>query len=313
MCASGRRSSGAGGRLLSSRIPHLASNRLSWQHGDATPARHDYGPYGRPLAVNGSTIIGAGQGGGRGYINERFDPETGLQYLHARYYDPELPRFLSPDTWDPILAGVDINRYAYAGNDPVNNSDPNGHFLAPVAPIVAKTIEMALTLGAAYLMSPTDPTASPPDNPNGNTVYRDDDFSDKEWAEVESRARNALAIPGTTTKTQAFESAKQEVRRGASYFERTIARLPANERVSKVVSTLRNDASTHGWKRDDRLSKINGRDIYIDKHGNYWSIDTQHGRWEKFSERCRHIDEYNRDLKPQDKSDPSGKHDIKVQ
>jgi RHS repeat-associated protein len=37
----------------------------------------------------------------KGYINERFDPETGLQYLHARYYDSLLGRFLSPDTWDP--------------------------------------------------------------------------------------------------------------------------------------------------------------------------------------------------------------------
>ena len=26
-----------------------------------------------------------------------------------------------------MLTGVDINRYAYAGNDPVNMSDPNGH------------------------------------------------------------------------------------------------------------------------------------------------------------------------------------------
>jgi hypothetical protein len=36
-------------------------------------------------------------------------------------------RFLSPDTWDPWLAGVDTNRYAYSGNDPINGSDPNGH------------------------------------------------------------------------------------------------------------------------------------------------------------------------------------------
>jgi hypothetical protein len=38
-----------------------------------------------------------------------------------------LARFTSPDTWDPMLAGVDINRYAYAGNDPINGSDRNGH------------------------------------------------------------------------------------------------------------------------------------------------------------------------------------------
>ena len=36
-------------------------------------------------------------------------------------------RFLSPDSWDPFLVGVDINRYSYSGNDPVNGTDPNGH------------------------------------------------------------------------------------------------------------------------------------------------------------------------------------------
>lgn len=39
-------------------------------------------------------------------------------------------RFLTPDTWDPILAGVDFNRYAYGANDPINNSDTNGHQLS---------------------------------------------------------------------------------------------------------------------------------------------------------------------------------------
>ncbi|MER8887672.1 hypothetical protein, partial [Mesorhizobium sp. M0816] len=34
---------------------------------------------------------------------------------------------ISPDEWDPTLAGVGTNRYAYAGNDPVNQSDANGH------------------------------------------------------------------------------------------------------------------------------------------------------------------------------------------
>lgn len=36
-------------------------------------------------------------------------------------------RFISPDTMDPTLPGVGTNRYAYSGNDPINNSDPNGH------------------------------------------------------------------------------------------------------------------------------------------------------------------------------------------
>jgi hypothetical protein len=40
---------------------------------------------------------------------------------------PSNARFLQPDNWDPWLDGVDINRYAYGNNDPVNQSDPNGH------------------------------------------------------------------------------------------------------------------------------------------------------------------------------------------
>ena len=38
-------------------------------------------------------------------------------------------RFLSPRRRDPTLPGVGTNRYAYAANDPINKSDPNGHML----------------------------------------------------------------------------------------------------------------------------------------------------------------------------------------
>jgi RHS repeat-associated protein len=66
----------------------------------------------------------------KGFIGERPDPETGLLYLNARYYDPITARFISPDDWDTTLPGVGTNRYAYSGQDPVNNSDANGHFLS---------------------------------------------------------------------------------------------------------------------------------------------------------------------------------------
>jgi len=48
----------------------------------------------------------------------------GLQYLRARYYDPEVGRFISED---PIgFEGGDVNLYAYASNNPVNFLDPWG-------------------------------------------------------------------------------------------------------------------------------------------------------------------------------------------
>ncbi|WP_275789090.1 hypothetical protein [Pararhizobium gei] len=59
-------------------------------------------------------------------------------------------RFIQPDTMDPTLPGVGTNRYAYAGNDPVNNSDPNGHQAATATGGFWGTIGSALSrLGAA--------------------------------------------------------------------------------------------------------------------------------------------------------------------
>jgi RHS repeat-associated protein len=71
--------------------------------------------------------IGWPSPGKPGVAGERHDPETGLIYLNARYYDPVIARFVSPDWWDPNKPGVGTNRYAYSDNDPVNKADNNGH------------------------------------------------------------------------------------------------------------------------------------------------------------------------------------------
>jgi RHS repeat-associated protein len=53
---------------------------------------------------------------------------TGLLYYNARYYDPALGTFISPDTLvpDPGLV-LDYNRYMYAGGNPLRYTDPSGH------------------------------------------------------------------------------------------------------------------------------------------------------------------------------------------
>lgn len=73
----------------------------------------------------------------RGWIGQVEDPEAGLVYLNARYYDPAIARFISPDWWDPTQPGVGTNRYAYSGNDPINKSDPSGHIVPAVIAAVA--------------------------------------------------------------------------------------------------------------------------------------------------------------------------------
>jgi RHS repeat-associated protein len=62
-----------------------------------------------------------------GFIGQYFDGDAGLLYLNARYMDPRLGLFTSPDWLDPPIPGVGTNRYAYSANDPVNKLDPGGN------------------------------------------------------------------------------------------------------------------------------------------------------------------------------------------
>ena len=49
--------------------------------------------------------------------------------MNARYYDPQLGMFLSPDTLvpDPTLL-IDYNRYLYSRGNPLKYNDPTGHY-----------------------------------------------------------------------------------------------------------------------------------------------------------------------------------------
>lgn len=80
-----------------------------------------YHPFGEELAVTGA------KPDARGFTGQRAD-EHGLIYLHARYYDPAIGRFISPDSMVPGTSNVALNRYAYAFNDPVNKTDINGNW-----------------------------------------------------------------------------------------------------------------------------------------------------------------------------------------
>jgi len=55
---------------------------------------------------------------------------NGLYYMRARYYDPQVGRFISEDPLS--FGGGDVNLMAYAGNNPVNRIDPWGLWTAQV-------------------------------------------------------------------------------------------------------------------------------------------------------------------------------------
>jgi len=62
------------------------------------------------------------------FTGQRKDDTTGLYFFVARYYDPDVGRFVTPDrvVQDPHSPQV-FNRYSYCGNNPINRIDPTGH------------------------------------------------------------------------------------------------------------------------------------------------------------------------------------------
>ena len=57
------------------------------------------------------------------------DAGTGLQYFGARYYDPEVGRFLGVDPVDFQEGNLhSFNRFAYGNNNPVKYKDPDGGY-----------------------------------------------------------------------------------------------------------------------------------------------------------------------------------------
>jgi RHS repeat-associated protein len=67
------------------------------------------------------------------YAGEEYDEETGLIYLRNRYYDPEVGRFISPDSVLGVLGDPQsLNPYVYVRNSPINYIDPSGLYAVKV-------------------------------------------------------------------------------------------------------------------------------------------------------------------------------------
>lgn len=89
-----------------------------------TVATYKYDAWGNTISKTGS-MADINPYRYRGY---RLDTETGYYYLQSRYYNPQIGRFISADgILGEVSNLVTQNMYAYAGNNPVMNIDPDGY------------------------------------------------------------------------------------------------------------------------------------------------------------------------------------------
>ncbi|MFH1691505.1 MAG: RHS repeat-associated core domain-containing protein [Candidatus Omnitrophota bacterium] len=105
---------------------HLGSSNVITDETGAQASHYEYTPYGS-IAVDELANPQTGSPVNYYFTGKELD-KTGLYYYSARYYDPEIGRFVSADTlvqapYDP----QSLNRYAYCRNNPLKYTDPSGH------------------------------------------------------------------------------------------------------------------------------------------------------------------------------------------
>jgi RHS repeat-associated protein len=92
-------------------------------------------PFGPMRAHTGTTVSNYK------YTDQELDPETGLYYYGARYYDPIIGRFISPDSIVQNPANPQtLNRYSYCANNPLIYTDPSGYGFFGIDTIIGAII-----------------------------------------------------------------------------------------------------------------------------------------------------------------------------
>jgi RHS repeat-associated protein len=90
-------------------------------------------------------------GGNHYFTGQERDEESGLYYYGARYYNPEIGRFISADefvqdAFDPQT----LNRYSYTRNNPLIYTDPSGNIFGAILGFIITAFTASTVAGFAF-------------------------------------------------------------------------------------------------------------------------------------------------------------------
>ena len=153
--------------------------------GGPTSTRVVYAPFGKVVA---ETAGGSTAAPDVGFTGQRFEASVGIYDYGARWYNPDVGHFLTPDALVPDAYDSQLlNRYAYVRNNPINKIDPTGN--APIGSggisddylssdpwadyfgVFGGIDPYQAFFGASFVMTPPPPPP-PPLDPLGETYAR---------------------------------------------------------------------------------------------------------------------------------------------
>jgi len=126
-CPSSTRFIGTGTQdwqILYVHTDHLGSTRVITDLNGQLVSQENYFPFGKEMpTLSGTTLT-------KSFTGHERDSESGMYYMMARPYNPELGRFVAPDPWRgaALEDTQGWNKYAYVTNNPVSYTDPSGLF-----------------------------------------------------------------------------------------------------------------------------------------------------------------------------------------
>ncbi|MCK4261302.1 MAG: peptidoglycan-binding protein, partial [Halanaerobiales bacterium] len=107
---------------------NLGSTRLMTDKDGLIIWEQDYMPFGEDLYKAGTSVFEYEEEVEYKYTGQRQVKGIGLYYYGARFYDPEIGRFISEDTYQgKILNSQSQNIFIYVMNNPMRYVDPTGH------------------------------------------------------------------------------------------------------------------------------------------------------------------------------------------
>ena len=215
----------------------LGSTRALTDSSGATVETYTYDPYGRLTATTGTLNQPFG------YTGAYTDTDTGLVYLHARYYDPATSQFITADP----LAAKTRQPYSYTTNNPLNATDPTGLDCATGAQTNANGIAQVENTPGEDIAAP--PNTQEGENQTGGARFIVDSNGIVWDTAPEARTPGQLAADAAQAGGKTGGAAAEFRVGGQTFVDVSGSGTPIHPEVQEALDSVPEDMRPpwHGW------------------------------------------------------------------